>query len=40
MYLQHNDHSPEDVESSKGRRRLCIRLEDRVFEVLQPEAVT
>lgn len=40
VYLQHNDHSPEDIESSKGRRRLCIRLEDRVFEVLQPEAVT
>lgn len=38
-YLQHNDHSPEYVESSQGRRRLSIDLEDGSFKAVHPEAV-
>lgn len=38
-YLQHNDHSPEYIESSQGRRRLSIDLEDGFFKAVHPEAV-
>lgn len=40
LYLQNNDHSPEDIEASQGRRRVPINLKNRVFEVFHPEAVT
>lgn len=40
LYLQHNDHSPEDIECSQGRRRLPIDLKQRIFEAVQPEAMS
>lgn len=40
FYLQNNDHSPEDLEASQGRRYVHISHKDRIFEAFQPEAMT